>query len=216
MLLLPTLITATYTLPNAENDMPHTEDDCAQDFNTKSTMENGASPCHLESFSPQELVDHKEESEELGGYFVVNGNEKLIRMLIMPKRNFPMAINRPSFQKRGAGFTSFGVQIRSARPDQTTQTNVLHYLSDGNVTFRFSWRKQEYLVPVMLILKALVETNDREIFEGIVGNASSKGSANTFVTDRVELLLRTFHGYNLYSRADARRYLGSKFRPVIF
>uniref|UniRef100_A0A093ULU4 DNA-directed RNA polymerase subunit beta n=1 Tax=Talaromyces marneffei PM1 TaxID=1077442 RepID=A0A093ULU4_TALMA len=172
--------------------------------------------CHLESFSPQELVDHKEESEELGGYFIVNGNEKLIRMLIMPKRNFPMAINRPSFQKRGVGFTTFGVQIRSARPDQTTQTNVLHYLSDGNVTFRFSWRKQEYLVPVMMILKALVETNDREIFEGIVGNASSKGSANTFVTDRVELLLRTFHGYKIWSRSDARAYLGKKFRPVLF
>ncbi|OKL61570.1 DNA-directed RNA polymerase I subunit RPA2 [Talaromyces atroroseus] len=172
--------------------------------------------CHLESFSPQQLVDHKEESEELGGYFIVNGNEKLIRMLIMPKRNYPMAISRPSFQKRGAGFTQYGVQIRSARPDQTTQTNVLHYLADGNVTFRFSWRKQEYLIPVMMILKALVETNDREIFEGIVGNASSKGPSNTFITDRVELLLRTFKGYKIYSRSDARAYLGKKFRPVLF
>lgn len=171
--------------------------------------------CHLEKMSPAELVQHKEESEELGGYFIVNGNEKLIRMLIVPKRNYPMAIVRSSFVKRGHTYTKYGVQIRSVRPDQTSQTNVLHYLSDGNVTFRFSWRKNEYLVPVMMILKALVETNDREIFEGIVGSASSKGINNTFVTDRVELLLRTYKGYGLHGRSAVRAYLGEKFRPVL-
>ena len=160
-------------------------------------------------------MDHKEEAEELGGYFIVNGNEKLIRMLIMPKRNYPMAIVRSSFARRGKGYTKYGVQIRSVRPDQTSQTNVLHYLSDGNIIFRFSWRKNEYLVPVMMILKALVETNDREIFEGIVGGVSSKGLKNTFVTDRVELLLRTYKGYNLHGRSETRAFLGSKFRPSL-
>lgn len=28
---------------------------------------------------------------EFGGYFVINGNERLIRMLIMTKRNYPIA-----------------------------------------------------------------------------------------------------------------------------
>lgn len=116
---------------------------------------------------------------------------------------------------RGAAYTKFGVQIRCVRPDQTSQTNVLHYLSDGNVTFRFSWRKNEYLVPVMMILKALVETNDREVFEGIVGAAGSKGVENTFLTDRVELLLRTYKAYNLHGKAKTRSYLGEKFRPVL-
>lgn len=171
--------------------------------------------CHLENLTPAQLVEHKEESEELGGYFIVNGNEKLIRMLILPKRNYPMAIVRPTFANRGHLYTKYGIQIRSVRPDQTSQTNVLHYLSDGNVTFRFSWRKNEYLVPVMMILKALVETNDREIFEGIVGSASSKGIKNTFVTDRVELLLRTYKGYNLHGKSEVRAYLGKKFRPVM-
>ncbi|KAJ5935181.1 DNA-directed RNA polymerase I subunit RPA2 [Penicillium verhagenii] len=171
--------------------------------------------CHLEKATPEELVRHKEESEELGGYFIVNGNEKLIRMLIVGKRNFPMSIIRGSFVKRGQTYTKFGVQIRSVRPDQTSQTNVLHYLSDGNVTFRFSWRKNEFLVPVMMILKALVETNDREIFEGIVGGANSKGMKNTFVTDRVELLLRTYQAYGKHSKSDCRAHLGKCFRPVM-
>ncbi|KAJ5567203.1 hypothetical protein N7535_006509 [Penicillium sp. DV-2018c] len=171
--------------------------------------------CHLEKATPEELVRHKEESEELGGFFIVNGNEKLIRMLIVGKRNYPMSIIRGSFVKRGQTYTKFGVQIRSVRPDQTSQTNVLHYLSDGNVTFRFSWRKNEYLIPVMMILKALAETNDREIFEAIVGGASSKGPQNTFVTDRVELLLRTYHAYQKHSQYDCRSHLGKAFRPVL-
>ncbi|KAI9835280.1 MAG: DNA-directed RNA polymerase I subunit RPA2 [Sarea resinae] len=171
--------------------------------------------CHLEHCSPAQLVQHKEESEELGGYFIVNGNEKLVRMLIVSRRNFPMAIVRPSFVNRGHTYTKFGVSIRSVRPDQTSQTNVLHYLNDGNVTFRFSWRKNEYLVPVMMILKALVETNDREIFEGIVGSAGSKGVESTFLTDRVELLLRTYKAYGIHSKSKTRAFLGNKFRIVL-
>lgn len=133
----------------------------------------------------------------------------------MNKRNFPLAINRPSFTNRGQAYTPYGIIVRSVRPDETSQTNVLHYLNDGNITFRFSWRKSEYLVPVMMILKALVETNDREIFEGLVGTADSKGMENTFLTDRVELLLRTYKSYGLYSKTKTRAYLGEKFRVVL-
>ncbi|MCJ1356075.1 MAG: DNA-directed RNA polymerase I subunit RPA2 [Icmadophila ericetorum] len=171
--------------------------------------------CHLEKSSPAELVLRKEESEEFGGYFIVNGNERLIRMLIVQKRNYPLAIIRGSFVNRGASYTKFSMQIRSVRPDQTSQSNHLHYLDDGNITFRFSWQKNEYLVPVMMVLKALVETNDREIFENIVGPAGSQGAENTFVTDRVELLLRTYKWYEIHSRAKARAYLGEKFRVVL-
>src|SRR5688572_1147189 len=136
-------------------------------------------------------------------------------MLQVNKRNFPMAIYRPSFQNRGPGYTPHGIILRSVRPDETSQTNVLHYLNDGNITFRFSWRKNEYLVPVMMILKALVETNDRAIFEGLIGPMGSKSTENTFLTNRVELLLRTYKSYGLYSREETRAYLGSKFRVVL-
>ncbi|ODV58459.1 DNA-directed RNA polymerase I core subunit RPA135 [Ascoidea rubescens DSM 1968] len=166
--------------------------------------------CHLESLSPDELVKAKEESDELGGYFIVNGIEKIIRMLIVPRRNHPMAIIRPSFQNRGTSYSKFGVSIRSVRPDQSSQSNVLHFLKDGNVTFRFSWRKNEYLIPVMIILKALVETNDRQIFDGLVGSDTS----NSFLTDRLEILLRSFKFYNLFTKNETLSYLGDKFRAV--
>ena len=175
----------------------------------------GSNRCHLQNLTPAQLVRAKEDSEELGGYFIVNGIEKLIRMLILPRRNYPMAISRGAFLKRGAAYTKFGVQIRCVRPDQTSQTNVIHYLSDGNITFRFSWRKSEYLVPVMMILKALVETNDREIFEGLAGYAGSKSVHNKFLTERIELLLRTYKAYDLSGKHKNRAYLGEKFKPVL-
>lgn len=166
--------------------------------------------------APDELVKAKEETEELGGYFIVNGIEKIIRMLQVNRRNYPMAIKRGAFTNRGAGYTPYGIIIRCVRPDQTSQTNGLHYLSDGNVNLRFSWRKAEYLVPAMMVLKALVETNDREIFEGIVSAAGSKGLEDKqFVTDRVELLLRTYRVYGLHSKAKTRAFLGQKFKVVL-
>ncbi|KAF2477842.1 beta and beta-prime subunits of DNA dependent RNA-polymerase [Lindgomyces ingoldianus] len=175
-----------------------------------------SSKCHLENMTPNQLMKAKEETEELGGYFIVNGIEKIIRMLLVNRRNYPMAIKRGAFTNRGPGYTPYGIQIRCVRPDQTSQTNALHYLGDGNVNLRFSWRKAEYLIPAVMALKALVETNDREIFEGIVGAAGSHGlDEKQFVTDRVELLLRTYKVYGLHSKAKTRAYLGEKFKVVL-
>ena len=44
--------------------------------------------CNLANLSPEELIKRGEEPEEMGGYFIVNGNEKVIRMITMPRRNY--------------------------------------------------------------------------------------------------------------------------------
>lgn len=158
-----------------------------------------------------ELVAHHEEPEEFGGYFIVNGNERLIRYLILPRRHQVIALSRPSFVTRGPSYTPSAVQIRCVRPDQTSVTNTLHYLSNGSAMLRFSWRKQEYVIPIMLILKALVGASDKEIFEGVM----MQDYENTFLTDRVELLLRSYKMYNLYTGDQCLEYLGDKFRVVL-
>jgi len=161
--------------------------------------------------SSAELVAHHEEPEEFGGYFIINGNERLIRYLILPRRNLVIALSRPSFTGRGPSYTPSAVQIRCVRPDQTSVTNTLHYLSNGSAMLRFSWRKQEYVIPIMLILKALTGASDKEIFEGIM----MQDYDNTFLTDRVELLLRSYKMYNLYTGDQCLEYLGDKFRVVL-
>ena len=76
---------------------------------------------------------------------------------------------------------------------------------------RFSWRKQEYVIPIMLVLKALVSASDKEIFEGVM----MQDYEDTFLSDRVELLLRSFKMYSLYTGDQCLQYLGDKFRVVV-
>ncbi|EAU84409.2 DNA-directed RNA polymerase I polypeptide 2 [Coprinopsis cinerea okayama7 len=167
--------------------------------------------CNLRTLSSAELVQRHEEPEEFGGYFVINGNERLIRYLILPRRNHVISLIRPSFSNRGPSYTQYAVQIRCVRPDQTSVTNTLHYLANGSAMFRFTWRKQEYVIPIMLILKALVNASDKEIFEGVV----MQDYDNTFLTDRVELLLRSFKMYTMHTGEQCLEYLGDKFRVVL-
>ena len=70
-------------------------------------------------------------------------------------------------------------------------------------------------MPVMMILKALIETNDREIVEGLAGPTPSTTASSSFVSDRVELLLRTYKAYKLKTKAQTLAYLGEKFAPVL-
>ena len=158
-----------------------------------------------------ELVQHHEEPEEFGGYFIINGNERLIRYLILPRRNHVISLLRPSFSNRGPSYTQYAVQIRCVRSDQTSITNTLHYLSNGSAMLRFTWRKQEFVIPIMLVLKALVGASDKEIFEGIM----MQDYQNTFLSDRIELLLRSFKIYTMHTGEQCLEYLGDKFRVVL-
>jgi DNA-directed RNA polymerase I subunit RPA2 len=168
--------------------------------------------CNLRGLSSSELTKRHEEPEEFGGYFIVNGNERIIRYLILPRRNHVIALIRPSFTNRGPSYTRYAVQIRGVRPDQTSVTNTLHYLSNGSAMFRFTLRKQEYLIPVMLLFKALVSASDLEIFEAVV----MQDYNNTFLTDRMELLLRSFKShYTLYTGDQCLDYLGRMFRVAL-
>lgn len=73
--------------------------------------------------------------------------------------------------------------LRCVREDQTGVTIVLHYLNTGNCTISIKIRKQEYLVPAVLILKALTGSSDHQIFSHV-----TKGDVDdTFVSDRVEV-----------------------------
>lgn len=69
--------------------------------------------------NPAELVAHGEHEQEWGGYFLVKGLERLIRMLLMTRRNYPIAIKRSSWKTRGALFSDLGILLRSVRDDNT-------------------------------------------------------------------------------------------------
>ncbi len=168
--------------------------------------------CHLRGMDESELVRHQENCSEFGGYFIVHGLEKLMRMLIVSKRNYPLAILRPSYVNRGRYYTGYAIQMRCVRDDLFAQTVTLHYLTNGEITLRIVYQKQEFLIPVILIMKALVDCTDEEIFLRIVKSASH----GTDIGDRVELLItegKRFH--LLHSKSDYLAYLGGRFRMIL-
>jgi len=55
--------------------------------------------CHLRGKNPEELMRLKEEQTEFGGYFIVNGIERCVRLLQVPRANHPTAIQRSSYKK---------------------------------------------------------------------------------------------------------------------
>jgi hypothetical protein len=172
-----------------------------------------SSHCSLRGFSPRQLVAAGEEASEFGGYFICNGIERIIRMLQIPKRNYPMAVTRSAYSNRGPLYSNKGVIMRCVRPDQSGVTLTLHYLVDGSATVRFAVRRQEFFLPVVMLLKALTPTTDREVFERVVAGETS----NTFLSDRVLMLLREAKRFAsaLHSQAVALTYLGSRFRAVL-
>uniref|UniRef100_A0A673HXS5 DNA-directed RNA polymerase subunit beta n=1 Tax=Sinocyclocheilus rhinocerous TaxID=307959 RepID=A0A673HXS5_9TELE len=109
--------------------------------------------CNLHGLSPKELIEHHEEAEEMGGYFIVNGIEKVIRLLIMPRRNYPITVSRPKFKSRGQGYTQYAISMRCVRGEHTAINMNLHYLDNGTVMVNFIYRKELFFLPLGFALK---------------------------------------------------------------
>ncbi|KAL7517246.1 hypothetical protein ACHAWF_000116, partial [Thalassiosira exigua] len=68
----------------------------------------GSRACHLAGKSPQELIKLREEATEFGGYFLVNGIERLVRLLQVPRANHASAVQRSNFKNRGPLYSDLG------------------------------------------------------------------------------------------------------------
>ena len=179
--------------------------------------------CHLHGKSPGDLVKLKEEQTEFGGYFIVNGIERCVRLLQVPRANHATNIQRSNYKNRGALYTDLGVAVRCQRHcgDMSTVTNTLHYLTTGGATLKFVARKQEFLLPVVLVMRALSAgaakegksghgITDEELYRRIVRGDET----NTFVRARAELLLQeaSRFGTGMQTPEECLAFIGSRFR----
>lgn len=142
--------------------------------------------CRLKGKSPEELIAIKEEAMEFGGYFIVNGIERVMRILQVPRRDYATAVERSAFKNRGPTYSDKAVTMRCARPDQSTQTVSLHYLNNGSATLRFAIRKQEFLVPIMVLVRALGDCTDIEVYNRLL-----QGEVNRNIHTHTLLIHRT-------------------------
>uniref|UniRef100_A0A7S2V994 DNA-directed RNA polymerase subunit beta n=1 Tax=Entomoneis paludosa TaxID=265537 RepID=A0A7S2V994_9STRA len=192
--------------------------------------------CHLANTTAKELAAKNEEQNEMGGYFIVNGIERCVRMLQVPRRNLATAIQRSNYKNRGNIYSDLGVAMRCARytGDQSTVTNTVHYLTTGGSTLKFVAKKQEFLIPVVLLIRALsglasnpsddsndmnTETSgfgtgitDEEMYNRIVQGDEK----NTFLVARAGSLLQDARSryQNLNTPQECLAYVGARFRRL--
>jgi DNA-directed RNA polymerase I subunit RPA2 len=103
--------------------------------------------CNLHATTKQQLVQRGEESVEMGGYFIVNGIERIIRLLIAQRRHYIMGMVRGAYSRRGPTFTEFATAIRCVARDESSMTVRVHYMTNGSARVSFVLRRQEFFIP---------------------------------------------------------------------
>jgi len=167
--------------------------------------------CNLAGLSPAELVAKGEQEQEWGGFFIIGGHERLIRMLQTTRKNYPITMKRSSWKSRGKNFSDLGVLLECGKRDLTITKNVVHYVTTGTVRFMFSLNKQLYFVPVLMILKALKDVSDSEIFRELMVGAGSDPYRRGMVVN----MLRELQEEGLFNRDQAREFIGRSFRAKV-
>ncbi|XP_019404522.1 PREDICTED: DNA-directed RNA polymerase I subunit RPA2 [Crocodylus porosus] len=164
--------------------------------------------CNLYNLPPRALIEHHEEEEEMGGYFIINGIEKVIRLLIVPRRNFPIAMVRPKWKSRGPGYTQYGISMHCVRDEHTAINMNLHYLENGTVMLNFIFQKELFFLPLGFALKALVGFSDFQIFQELI-----KGrEGNSFYESCISQMLRMVMEEGCITQKQVLSYLGKCFR----
>lgn len=125
----------------------------------------------------------------------MNGIDKVIRLHVAQKRNHVFAINR---QRKGGLLTNHMVSMRCVGKDEIGQLNNIHYCTNGDMLLKIFHRRNGYFLPLVLGLKALVNTTDEELFEALGDD------------QRMIHLLKNFVEYNAFSRTECLDYIGSK------
>ncbi|XP_020263709.1 DNA-directed RNA polymerase I subunit 2 isoform X2 [Asparagus officinalis] len=177
--------------------------------------------CHLRGADPSKLIYHKEEATEMGGYFICNGLERLCRLLILQKRNYPMSLVRKVFRARGDGYSDKAVVMRCVREDQSGVTVKLYYLQNGSARLGFWIGGREFLLPVGIVLKALIDTNDHEIYVSLTccykeRYQREKGAVGTqLIGERAQIILDEVRNLSLFTRSDCLKHIGEYFKPAI-
>ena len=69
----------------------------------------------------------------MGGYFICNGIERIIRMITLQRRHYIMALRRNAYRKRGANYTDAAVAIRSGVPASPYKSTASIQVGSGRI-----------------------------------------------------------------------------------
>ena len=113
--------------------------------------------CHLHDLSKEDLIKHGEDPDDLGGYFIINGTE---RVLIKIE---DLAANKFLVSKEKTGPSSHTGRLFSERGSYKIP-HTLERLKDGIFYLTFTRVKR---IPIVPIIKALGLLKDEDIMKAI-------------------------------------------------
>ncbi|HLC22185.1 MAG TPA: DNA-directed RNA polymerase subunit B'' [Candidatus Nanoarchaeia archaeon] len=113
--------------------------------------------CHLYKLSEDELIEHGEDPTDPGGYFIINGNERVIITVedLMPNKIF--------FQENKVGPSKFTAKVFSQQGPYSIP-HVIEQMKDGIFYLSFTKFKR---IPLFTVIKALGLTKDKDIMDAI-------------------------------------------------
>lgn len=113
--------------------------------------------CNLYKMSRDELMQSNEDPDDIGGYFIINGTEKVLISVE------DLAPNRFIVEKATSGISDHTGKIFCEKESYKIP-HLIERLKDGVFYISFTRVKR---VPVIIILKALGMTKDEEIMKSI-------------------------------------------------
>ncbi|MEA3378698.1 MAG: DNA-directed RNA polymerase subunit B'' [Nanoarchaeota archaeon] len=146
--------------------------------------------CHLNKMNADELAKNGEDVNDPGGYFILNGNE---RVLITVEDLLP---NKIFINKNSVGPSKYSAKIFSQRGSYSIP-HVMEQMKDGIIYLTFTRFKR---VPIIAIIKALGFTNDQEIMNMVCSNGKEYD----------DMYINLYNSIEIKSQDDALEFLAKK------
>lgn len=145
--------------------------------------------CHLYKLSDQELIAAGEDPDDPGGYFIINGTEKVLVKIE------DLASNRMLIEEQSIGPSRFTGKLFSEYGSYKIP-HTIERLRDGIFYLSFTRVKR---VPVVVVIKALGLLKDEEIMHFVSGT-----------TNYDEMIVNLLGATDIKSEDDAVDYLAKK------
>ncbi|MFH1053503.1 MAG: DNA-directed RNA polymerase subunit B'' [Candidatus Woesearchaeota archaeon] len=116
--------------------------------------------CHLREMNEEELIEKGEDAGDPGGYFIINGTEKVLINIE------DLAPNKMLLDKDSVGPTKFSGRLFSERGSFKIP-HTIEKMKDGMFYLSFTRVKR---IPILIIIKALGLLKDEDIMKNISQN----------------------------------------------
>jgi DNA-directed RNA polymerase subunit B len=144
--------------------------------------------CHLNGLGKEELIKHNEDPDDPGGYFIINGTEKVVVNIE------DLASNRFMVEKESTGVSEYVGKLFSERGSYKIP-HQFEKLKDGLFYITFTRVKR---VPTIVIIKALGLIKDEEIMR-FIG-----------LEEDAEVLINLYEFVDIKNTEDAIDYIAKK------